>query len=127
MSVEAPPSSKSNSYLTVPGLILHDCWVDFVLPEANIKTTGSTYVSYSWFKFHTCQNSSTIFHLPLIGSPTRCEQLRSASKFKEIFWFCPNFLGAKKSMTIGTAIIHRKSFRCVYAGISFSSRGSTEP
>ena len=25
---------------------------------------------------------SSIFHLPLIGSPTRCEQLRSASKLK---------------------------------------------
>ena len=52
MSVEAPPSSKSNSYLTVPGLILHGWWVDFVLPEANIKTTGSTYVSDPWFKIH---------------------------------------------------------------------------
>ena len=56
MSVEAPPSSKSNSYLTVPGLILHGCWVDFVLPEANIKTTGSTYVSDPWFKIHVPYN-----------------------------------------------------------------------
>ena len=52
MSVEAPPSSKSNSYLTVPGLILHDCWVDFALSKANIKTPGPTYVSDPWFKIH---------------------------------------------------------------------------
>ena len=66
VTVEVPPSSKSNSYLTVPDLILHNCWVDFALPEANIKPPGSTYVSDPWFQIPYF--SAWLHHFPSVSS-----------------------------------------------------------
>ena len=48
--MRSPPAQNETSYLTVPGLILHDRWVDFVLPRPNIKPPGSTHVSEPWCK-----------------------------------------------------------------------------